>query len=92
MNSPVKPRAVLFDLDGTFADTAPDMAAALNRVRAQHHLPPLPLATIRPHVSGGARGMVAVGFGLTPDDADFIARRDAFLVEYEQHLCVATTL
>ncbi|HCI14364.1 MAG TPA: phosphoglycolate phosphatase, partial [Gallionellaceae bacterium] len=47
-------KAVLFDLDGTFADTAPDLAAALNHTRATRGLPPLPLETIRPQASHGS--------------------------------------
>ena len=59
-------RAVLFDLDGTLADTAADLAAALNRVRADRQLPPLPVATLRPHASDGTRGMLGAGLGVTP--------------------------
>jgi len=81
-------RAVLFDLDGTFADTAPDMAGALNRVRARHQLPPLPLGAVRPHVSNGARGMVAAGFNLLPEHEGYVSLRDAFLEEYASALCV----
>jgi len=79
---------VLFDLDGTFADTAPDMQSALNRVLAQHDKPPLPLESVRPHVSNGARGMVKAGFNLLPEHEGYIALRDAFLQEYERALCV----
>jgi phosphoglycolate phosphatase len=79
---------VLFDLDGTFADTAPDMRNALNRVLAQHQLPPLPLEAVRPHVSNGARGMVRAGFNLLPEDDGYVPLRDAFLVEYERALCL----
>ena len=79
---------MLFDLDGTFADTAPDMQAALNRVLAQRQLPPLPLEAVRPHVSNGARGMVKAGFNLLPEQGGYIPLRDAFLQEYERALCV----
>ncbi len=79
---------MLFDLDGTFADTAPDMRNALNRVLAQHQLPPLPLEAVRPHVSNGARGMVRAGFNLLPEDDGYVPLRDAFLVEYERALCL----
>jgi 2-phosphoglycolate phosphatase len=93
-NPNVKPvtKAVLFDLDGTLLDTAPDMARALNKIRAARDLPPLPVAQVRPHVSRGARGMVAVGFKLTPEDAGFAELRDAFLDTYEQAVCVDTAL
>lgn len=89
MQSPVASvRAVLFDLDGTFADTAPDMAGALNRVLARRLLPPLPLHAVRPHVSNGARGMIAAGFSLLPEDDGYVPLRDAFLEEYASALCV----
>ena len=85
-------RAVLFDLDGTFADTAPDMARALNVIRRQHGLAALPLATIRPHVSHGARGMLDVGFGISPQHDTFVALREAFYDEYQRNLCVESKL
>ena len=59
-------QAVLFDLDGTLADTAPDLAYALNRVREAQGLPPLPLAVTRPYTSHGARGLIGVGFNVQP--------------------------
>ena len=84
--------AVLFDLDGTLADTAPDLAAALNRVRVDLGLAPLPFAQLRPHASHGARGLIGAGFGYAPDDAEFAALRDAFLAQYESALCVDSAL
>ena len=84
--------AVLFDLDGTFADTAPDMARALNVIRSQRGLTALPLALIRPHVSNGARGMLNVGFGISPQHETFVALRDAFYAEYQQNICIESTL
>ena len=89
---PVLIEAVLFDLDGTFADTAPDMASALNLIRHQHGLAALPLAAIRSHVSHGARGMLEVGFGINPQHETFAALRDAFYAEYERNICVHSTL
>lgn len=86
------PNAILFDFDGTFADTAPDMAFAANRLREARGMATLPLSDYRPHVSRGGRGMVGVAFSLTPDDAGFAAMRDEFLNVYEQRLCVFTTL
>ena len=85
-------RAVLFDLDGTFADTAPDLARALNRVRAEQHLPPLPPEAARPHTSSGARGLLKAGFGIAPEDEGYRALRDRFLDFYEEELCVETRL
>lgn len=85
-------RAVLFDLDGTFADTAPDMARALNTIRATRSLPALPLAALRGYVSQGARGMIGAGFGIAPDHDEFPALRDAFLDQYERAICIETKL
>ena len=66
-------RAVLFDLDGTLADTAPDLARALNRVRAERGLPPLPPEVARPHTSSGARGLLKAGFDIAPEDEGYRA-------------------
>jgi phosphoglycolate phosphatase len=84
--------AVLFDLDGTLADTAPDLSAALNRVRSDRGLPPLPYLALRPFASHGARGLIGAGFGLAPADPEFAALRDAFLAHYEAALCVDSAL
>ena len=86
------PGAVLFDLDGTLADTAPDLGAALNHLRLARGLPELPIATVRPYASMGARGLLRAGFGLAPEDAGYDELRDAFLERYEQGLCVHTRL
>lgn len=80
------PRAVLFDLDGTLADTAPDLGGALNRLRAREGLLPLPIASLAPVASSGARGMLAAGLGRHPGDADYEPLRLAFLAEYEAAL------
>lgn len=80
----------LFDLDGTLIDSAPDLAGAANDLRAAHGLPPLPLAALRPMVGSGARGMVGIAFGVTPEQAAFAALRDAFLDRYAQRLLVDT--
>ena len=85
-------KAVLFDLDGTFADTAPDLAAALNHVRASRNLPPLPLAVLRPQASHGSAGLLKTGMNVTPDAPDFPALRDIFLTHYTHHICVGTQL
>lgn len=84
--------AVLFDLDGTFADTAPDLAAALNQVRQQHQLPALPLNILRPQASHGSIGLIGIGFGITPEDPRFNGLRDEFLAHYSAHICDQTDL
>jgi phosphoglycolate phosphatase len=83
-------RAVLFDLDGTFADTAPDLGRALNHMRADRRLEPLPIETLRAHASSGARGLIKAGFGLVPPDEEYEAMRLRFLALYEENLCVDT--
>jgi phosphoglycolate phosphatase len=83
---------VLFDFDGTFADTAPDLAAALNWLRAERGLQELPVKDVRPYASMGARGLLRIGFGLTPQDPDYLPLRDAFLERYGEHIFVATRL
>jgi phosphoglycolate phosphatase len=83
---------VLFDLDGTLADTAPDLAAAANRQRADRGLEPLPIEVLRPMASHGARGLVGRALGLAPGDSDYEAARLEFLAHYEQALCVHTKL
>jgi phosphoglycolate phosphatase len=85
-------RAVLFDLDGTFADTAPDLAYALNAMLRARELPPVPLAATRPVTSHGARGLLAVGFGITPEHSDYSDMRREFLDFYEANLCRHTCL
>jgi phosphoglycolate phosphatase len=85
-------KAVLFDLDGTLADTAPDLGHALNLLRERHGLPPLPDDLIRPQASHGARGLLGLGFGVTPEDAGFAALREEFLELYRAHICTHTRL
>jgi phosphoglycolate phosphatase len=85
-------KAVLFDLDGTFADTAPDLARALNTMRAARGLPAVPIESTRPVTSTGARGLLRVGFGLAPGDPHYAAMREEFLMLYAQDLCRETTL
>ena len=85
-------KAVLFDLDGTFADTAPDLGYALNRMRATRGMAPLPIEVTRPVTSLGARGLLGVGFEMTPGHPDYNRMRDEFLRLYEQDLCCHTAL
>ena len=85
-------RAVLFDLDGTFADTAPDLARAVNTMRAARGLPPAPSEETRRVTSMGARGLLGVGFGIDPAHPDYPAMRDEFLRLYESQLCCDTAL
>ncbi len=83
---------VLFDLDGTLVDTAPDLAAAANRMRVRRGLAPLPLETLRPVASHGARGLVGAAFDVRPDAPDFAQWTDEFLNEYAQGLCIESRL
>ncbi|HEV8691662.1 MAG TPA: phosphoglycolate phosphatase [Ideonella sp.] len=85
-------RAVLFDLDGTLIDSAPDLAGAANALRAEHGLEPLPYEQLRPMVGAGARGMIGVAFGVKPGDERFELLRDAFLARYEQGLLERTRI
>ena len=79
-------RAVLFDLDGTLADTAPDLGGAVNRLRERRGMPALPIERLRPVASSGARGMLGVGFGIRPGEPGYDELRDEFLNEYEAAL------
>jgi phosphoglycolate phosphatase len=85
-------QAVLFDLDGTFADTAPDLGNAVNAMRAARGLPPVALSETRRVTSLGARGLLGVGFGIGPEHADYAAMREEFLQIYENNLCCETVL
>lgn len=84
--------AVLFDLDGTLIDSAPDLAGAANDLRAAHGLPAMPYATLRPMVGSGARGMLGAAFGVTPNDSRFADLCDAFLARYAQRLLLETVV
>lgn len=84
--------AVFFDLDGTLADTAPDLAAAANRLVVEHGYPPVPYETLRPVASHGARGLIGAAFGKRPEDPEFPALRDTFLNYYEADIAVHTRL
>lgn len=84
--------AVLFDLDGTLADTAPDMARTVNEMRRRRGLEAVSEAQVRPHVSKGARGMLMAAFGVNPDHPEFPGMRDEFLRIYETNLCIDSRL
>jgi 2-phosphoglycolate phosphatase len=81
-----RPLAVLFDLDGTLIDSAPDLAGACNELRANRGLPSLPYERLRRMVGSGARGMVGTAFGLVPGDDGYLALRDEFLARYEARM------
>jgi N-acetyl-D-muramate 6-phosphate phosphatase len=85
-------QALLFDLDGTFADTAPDLTHTLNLMRTARDLAPIPLEFTRPVTSTGARGMLAVGFSLTPEHPRYPSMRQEFLDLYARNLCRDTTV
>jgi N-acetyl-D-muramate 6-phosphate phosphatase len=82
--------AVLFDLDGTLIDSAPDLGAAADKMRTDRGLASLPLSLYRPMAGAGARGMIAVAFGLTPDDARFDSLKEEFFVNYESRMTELT--
>jgi phosphoglycolate phosphatase len=84
--------AVLFDLDGTLADTAPDMALTVNAMRGRRGLAPVAESVVRPYVSQGARGMICSAFGMTPEHPDYAAMREEFLDIYAGNLCVHSRL
>jgi len=81
-----RPRAVLFDLDGTLIDSAPDLAGACNDMRRERGLPVLAYEGLRRVVGSGARGMVGASFGLAPGDAGYDALKDEFLDRYEARM------
>lgn len=85
-------RTVLFDLDGTLADTAPDLAYALNCLLQESGRAPLPYEVLRPMASHGARGLIGRGFNLTPHDAGYAELRQRFLDLYAANLTRKTRL
>jgi phosphoglycolate phosphatase len=87
-----RPRAVFFDLDGTLADTAGDLAAPVNAMRVERGHPPMAVEELRPFASAGARGLIAKGLGVGKDDPAFEALRVEFLERYEKDIVVHTRL
>jgi N-acetyl-D-muramate 6-phosphate phosphatase len=85
-------RAVLFDLDGTLIDSAPDLGAAADKMRLERGLPSLPLDKYRPMAGAGARGMLGIAFGMTPAAPDYDAMREEFFVNYESAMTDRTTI
>lgn len=84
--------AILFDLDGTLLDTAPDLMAALNRLRKEHQLEELPVSSIRSVISHGSKAMVKKVFGIEETHPHFKELRERFLDIYHHHIADATTL
>ncbi len=78
--------AVLFDLDGTLIDSAPDLGAAADEMRIERGLPSIPFERYRPMAGAGARGMLGVAFDITPDAPNFVALREEFFVKYENRM------
>jgi 2-phosphoglycolate phosphatase len=83
-------QAVLFDLDGTLVDSAPDLAAAADKMRTDRGLSSYPLERYRPMVGAGARGMLGIAFGMQPDHPDYVPMREEFFSNYERRLTHAT--
>ncbi|MEA5097154.1 MAG: HAD-IA family hydrolase [Burkholderiaceae bacterium] len=86
------PRAVLFDLDGTLADSAPDLAAAANLLRTARGLEPTPYEKLRAVASSGARGLIGAAFGLTPEDEGYPELHKEFLDNYQSMLAINSSL
>jgi N-acetyl-D-muramate 6-phosphate phosphatase len=85
-------RTVLFDLDGTLADTAPDLAYALNCVLQQQGRDALPFELIRPVVSHGGAALISLGFGLGPGHNGYDELRAELLRIYQDNLTRHTNL
>ncbi len=86
----IEAQGVLFDLDGTLVDSAGDLGAAADQLRTERGLPPLGIDRYRSMAGAGARGMLGVAFGITPDHPDFIDLREEFFQNYERRLTVLT--
>lgn len=84
MANPPRFAAVLFDLDGTLIDSAPDLGAAADKMRTDRGLPSLDYALYRPMAGAGARGMLGVAFNMEPEHPEFNVMREEFFVNYER--------
>lgn len=82
--------AVLFDLDGTLIDSAPDLGAAADKMRTDRGMPSLDYGMYRPMAGAGARGMLSVAFDMSPQHPDFDAMKEEFFQNYEQRMTVLT--
>src|SRR3546814_17620417 len=85
-------KLVLFDFDGTLADTAPDLAAAANKQRTRKGLAPLPYEALRPYASHGARGLLKAGLDMDPDHPEYESCRQQFLEDYKKHMTTLNNL
>ena len=92
MTQPHDILAVLFDLDGTLVDSAPELGAAADKMRTDRGMPSLPSALYRPLAGAGARGMLGVAFGITPEAAEFDVLREEFYVNYETRMLTGTPI
>lgn len=85
-------RAVLFDLDGTLIDSAPDLGAAVDKMRTDRGLPSLPPECYRPMAGAGARGMLGAAFGMAPEHPEYLRMREEFWVNYESCMTERTRI
>lgn len=83
-------QAVLFDLDGTLIDSAPELGAAADKMRIDRGMPSLPLESYRHMAGAGARGMLGIAFGMTPESPGYADMREEFFVNYEERMLLNT--